>query len=101
MSYQDKSIQCSDCGQTFVFTAAEQEAFASRGYMHEPKRCSSCRLAKKERVGHSESRFSSGTREMHPAVCADCGAETQVPFKPREGRPVYCSNCYNKVRASR
>jgi CxxC-x17-CxxC domain-containing protein len=30
---------------------------------------------------------------MYPAVCSDCGVETQVPFKPAEGRPVYCRDC--------
>jgi CxxC-x17-CxxC domain-containing protein len=37
-----------------------------------------------------------GEREMHKAVCADCGEECEVPFKPQEGRPVYCRNCYQK-----
>lgn len=37
-----------------------------------------------------------GPREMHPAVCADCGKETTVPFKPKEGRPVYCRDCLPK-----
>ncbi len=97
MSYQDKSIQCSDCGQTFVFSASEQELFASRGYTHEPKRCPTCRQAKK--AASSSSRFTN-TREMFHAVCAECGKETEVPFRPREGRPVYCSSCYSKVRLS-
>ncbi|MEA3136602.1 MAG: hypothetical protein QOJ26_589 [Thermoplasmata archaeon] len=35
-------------------------------------------------------------REMHDAVCADCGNKTQVPFKPSAGRPVYCRDCYPK-----
>ncbi len=35
-------------------------------------------------------------REMHDAVCADCGKKTQVPFKPSAGRPVYCRDCYPK-----
>ncbi len=35
----------------------------------------------------------SGPRELHPAVCSDCGVETQVPFKPIDGRPVYCRDC--------
>ncbi|HII93457.1 MAG TPA: DNA-directed RNA polymerase [Methanosarcina sp.] len=40
----------------------------------------------------------SGPREMYPAVCSDCGVETQVPFKPAEGRPVYCRDCLPKHR---
>ena len=39
-----------------------------------------------------------GQREMHKAVCADCGKECEVPFKPKEGRPVYCRECYQKHR---
>lgn len=34
-------------------------------------------------------------RQMYPAVCAECGKETEVPFKPSEDRPVYCRDCYN------
>lgn len=45
--------------------------------------------------------FRSGPREMHKATCADCGAETEVPFKPAEGRPVYCRECFAKRRPRR
>jgi CxxC-x17-CxxC domain-containing protein len=37
-----------------------------------------------------------GPREMHKTTCSDCGKETEVPFKPTEGRPVYCRDCYQK-----
>ena len=37
-----------------------------------------------------------GPREMHKAVCAGCKAECEVPFKPTEGRPVYCRDCFAK-----
>ena len=98
MSFEDKSLQCSDCGTTFTFSAEEQEFFAAKGYTNEPKRCLSCREARKaERYGSGGYR---PRRQMFPAVCAECGKETEVPFEPREGRPVYCSDCYNKVRSS-
>jgi DNA-directed RNA polymerase len=35
----------------------------------------------------------SGPREMTKVTCSDCGVETEVPFKPTEGRPVYCRDC--------
>ncbi len=35
-----------------------------------------------------------GPREMHKAVCSDCGKECEVPFKPAEGRPIYCRDCF-------
>jgi CxxC-x17-CxxC domain-containing protein len=99
VSFQDKSLECSDCGTTFTFSAEEQEFFQSKGYVNEPKRCPECRQARKsERYGNSSY---SSRRQMFPAVCAECGKDTEVPFEPREGRPVYCSDCYRKVRPSR
>jgi len=101
VSFQDKSIQCTDCGTTFTFSAEEQEFFASKGYTNDPKRCPSCREARKsERYGNS-SFGSRSRRQMFPAVCAQCGKATEVPFEPREGRPVYCSDCYRKVKVTR
>jgi CxxC-x17-CxxC domain-containing protein len=102
MSFQDKSIQCSDCGATFTFTAEEQEFFQSKGYTNEPKRCPSCREARKaERYGSSSGYSYRPRGQMFPAICAQCGKETEVPFEPRDGRPVYCSDCYRKIRLSR
>ncbi len=101
MSFEDKSLQCSDCGTTFTFSTEEQEFFATKGYTNEPKRCLSCRQARKsERYGSGDYGYKS-QRQMFPAICAQCGKDTEVPFEPREGRPVYCSECYNKVRESR
>jgi CxxC-x17-CxxC domain-containing protein len=101
MSFQDKSIQCSDCGATFTFSIEEQEFFQSRGYTNEPKRCPSCRQARKtERYGNDGPGYRT-RRQMFPAVCADCGKDTQLPFEPRGDKPVYCSDCYRKVRISR
>ncbi|MDH5376061.1 MAG: DNA-directed RNA polymerase [Candidatus Bathyarchaeota archaeon] len=40
-------------------------------------------------------------REMHKAVCADCGQECTVPFKPDGSRPVYCRECWQKRRPPR
>jgi CxxC-x17-CxxC domain-containing protein len=101
MSFQDKSLQCVDCGTTFTFTAEEQELFASRGYTNEPKRCPSCRQARKSARYGNSGFGSKPRRQMYPAVCAQCGKSTEVPFEPREGKPVYCSDCYNTIRANR
>ncbi len=40
-------------------------------------------------------------RQMYDATCSECGKETKVPFKPSEGRPVYCKDCYQKHRPQR
>ena len=101
MSFQDKSIQCSDCGATFTFSAEEQEFFQSKGYTNEPKRCPSCREARKAQRSGSGNYGYRSRRQMFPAICAQCGKETEVPFEPREGRPVSCSDCYNKIRLSK
>ena len=101
MAFEDKSIECSDCGTTFSFSAEEQEFFASKGYTNEPKRCLPCREARKaERYGNGGYGYKP-QRQMFPVVCDQCGKETEVPFEPREGRPVYCSECYNKNRVNR
>ncbi len=101
MNFEDKSIQCSDCGATFTFTAEEQEFFHSKGYTNDPKRCPSCRQARKSERSGSDSYSGGARRQLFPAVCAECGKDTEVPFEPRDGRPVYCSDCYRKVRLSR
>ncbi|MFC1872731.1 CxxC-x17-CxxC domain-containing protein [Chloroflexota bacterium] len=103
MSIEDKTLQCADCGASFTFSGEEQELFQSRGYTNEPKRCFPCRQARKsERSGGgSTGGYSSGPRQMYPAVCAECGKETEVPFEPRGDRPVYCSDCFRRVRPAR
>lgn len=95
---QDKILVCKDCGQEFVFTVSEQEFFAEKGFANDPSRCLDCRVARR-RTGRSEGQGSAGRREMYPAVCAQCGMETRVPFKPSGERPVYCRDCFTKNRS--
>ena len=87
--FEDKTLKCVECGNDFVFSASEQEFYAEKGFTNEPKRCSSCRAARKARMNGGQ------TREMFKAVCAECGKETEVPFRPSEDRPVYCLDCFN------
>lgn len=94
--YQDKTLTCRDCGEDFVFTASEQEFFAEKGFTNEPGRCPSCRAARKQRGGGGFRQGGYQAREMHSATCAECGKETQVPFKPSGERPVYCRDCYSQ-----
>ncbi|MDD4334317.1 MAG: zinc-ribbon domain containing protein [Desulfotomaculaceae bacterium] len=99
--YQDKTLNCRDCGSDFEFTASEQEFYAEKGFTNEPGRCPQCRASRKQRnsrEGGFGSRGNRPPREMHPAVCAGCGADTEVPFKPSGDRPVYCYDCFNKNR---
>lgn len=86
--FEDKTLTCKDCGAEFVFTAGEQEFYASKGLVNEPKRCKSCRDAKKA--------AGKAPREYFTAVCAECGGEARVPFQPNNEKPVYCSECFAK-----
>jgi len=95
--YRDKTVACKDCGDEFVFTVGEQEFYAEKGFANEPSRCKSCRSARK--AGGDNGRRGGGVkRELHPAVCAECGASTQVPFIPKNDRPIYCSDCFQARR---
>ncbi|MCU0478537.1 MAG: zinc-ribbon domain containing protein [Chloroflexi bacterium] len=116
--YSDKVLTCADCGQEFVFSAREQEFYATRQFS-EPRRCGSCRASRKAARGDSGGSGygnsggygggygdsagygggyggggSRGPREMFTATCSSCGKEASVPFRPTSGKPVYCSDCF-------
>jgi CxxC-x17-CxxC domain-containing protein len=116
--YSDKVLTCADCGQEFVFSAREQEFYATRQFS-EPRRCGSCRASRKAARGDSGGSgygnsggygggygdsagygggygggSSRGPREMFTATCSSCGKEASVPFRPTSGKPVYCSDCF-------
>ncbi|MBA3825642.1 MAG: zinc-ribbon domain containing protein [Ktedonobacterales bacterium] len=96
----DKTLRCRDCGNDFIFTAGEQEFFASRGLTNDPSRCPDCRKARKMQggMGGGSSR-PRGEREFFSATCSSCGREARVPFQPRGDRPVYCSDCFQQQGA--
>ena len=102
MVTSDRTLICRDCGNEFIFTSGEQTFYAERGFVP-PSRCASCRAtrrAERQAMGNSDPRPSppGATRPLFPAICAECGRETMVPFEPREGRAVYCRDCYNRQR---
>ncbi len=97
MVFEDRTIVCCDCSEEFVFDADEQQFYADKGFENDPKRCKPCRQKKKDSRNSSRG-GGFGQREMHDVVCADCGENTQVPFKPSGDRPVYCRDCYQKKR---
>ena len=99
--FQDKTLECKDCGAQFTFSTSEQEFFAEKGFTNDPGRCPSCRAARKQNSRGSHSRQGSGfrtQREMYTATCASCGESAQVPFKPSGDRPVYCKDCFSGQR---
>ena len=122
-TFSDKTLSCADCRQEFSFTATEQQFYADRGFT-EPRRCPSCRAARKAARGdsgggggYSSGGYSGGgggggysggsgggyeraPREMFSATCTNCGREAQVPFRPTGSKPVYCSDCFTSQRKS-
>jgi CxxC-x17-CxxC domain-containing protein len=103
MSFKEKRLYCIDCKQYFSFSIEEQEFHAAQGFINEPRRCKSCRQAKKsdhtEIETHGED--NSSQRQMFPVVCTKCGKSTRVPFQPHEDKSVFCSDCYIKTRMSK
>ena len=93
MGYADRTLVCRDCGASFAFTAGEQEFFAMKGLMNDPARCPNCRSQRRAER--------SGPRQMTVVACANCGGQAEVPFVPRGDRPVYCSRCFEQMRAAR
>ena len=103
MTHTDKTIVCVDCNTEFVHSAEDQQRYSERGFTNEPKRCPDCRAKRKAGGGGSRGRMgyaggSRGSREMYRTTCSECGKETEVPFKPTEGRPVYCRDCFQTKR---
>jgi CxxC-x17-CxxC domain-containing protein len=96
MDFQDKVLVCRDCGKEFLFSAGEQAFYAEKGFQNEPTRCRNCRAARKGGAAGSAAPESGGSRPLFSAVCSECGKETQVPFKPTAGKPVYCRDCFQK-----
>jgi CxxC-x17-CxxC domain-containing protein len=95
----DQQLMCSDCGQSFTFTGEDQEFFRERGYSA-PKRCKSCRQAKKSEQPGGGGGYQRGASQGTAVTCSGCGQQTTVPFEPRGDRPVYCQNCYQARKPS-
>jgi len=112
VSYTDRTLTCVDCGVEFIHSAADQEFYAEKGFVSDPKRCPSCRASRRamrETSGY-DSRDIGGPRgyergdyrvprEYFAVICSQCGNAAQVPFKPRMDKPVYCSDCFRSVQA--
>ena len=89
---EDLTFTCKDCGKDFIFTVGEQEFYNEKGFENKPARCRDCRDKRRHTRDNGEE------RQMFTVVCADCGNETQVPFQPKDDRPVYCRDCFSKHR---
>ena len=96
MQYRDRVLKCVECNGEFVFTAGEQMFYAEKGFKNEPKRCKSCKGNRRSETPAPGARMP--FRSVTVTVCSQCGKETTVPFKPTQGRPVFCRECFQQKR---
>ena len=114
MAYTDRTLTCADCGVEFIHSAADQEFYTQKGFASDPKRCPSCRASRRQ-MRDSSSGFDvreiggprgyergdyRPQREYFAVICSKCGNAAQVPFKPRQDKPVYCSDCFREVQGA-
>lgn len=92
MEFADRILKCVECGAEFVFSSGEQAFFHEKQFTNDPKRCRECRI-------HQGARRPRFRAETH-VICSECGAETTVPFKPTQGKPVLCRPCFQKSRGA-
>jgi len=101
MDFVDRLLTCADCGGEFIFTAGEQLFFLDKQFKNDPKRCKPC---KSKRAGASPAPGTGPaaagiSRTETRTECSACGVVTTVPFKPTQGRPVLCRQCFKSKRA--
>ena len=116
--FTDRMLKCAECTAPFAFTAAEQQFWEERAFRFPPRRCKDCRRKRRDSGAdggdagsaavHAAGPASAGSRpprersqaprELHPARCSQCGAETTVPFKPDPARAAFCRDCYAQRR---
>jgi CxxC-x17-CxxC domain-containing protein len=70
--------------------------FADKGFKNEPKRCKDCKAKRSQSPGPGTNGFQ---RAETKTTCSQCGKETTVPFRPTQGRPVFCRECFQQRRA--
>jgi CxxC-x17-CxxC domain-containing protein len=101
MEFLDRLLTCADCGGEFIFTAGEQLFFFDKQFKNDPKRCKPCK-SKRSGVGMKAGTGPAAaglSRTETRTECSECGIETTVPFKPTQGRPVLCRQCFQSKRA--
>ena len=99
MEFVDRLLLCSDCGQQFIFTAGEQIFFFDKQFKNDPKRCKPCKGKRTGTPLRGTGVAAAGiSRTETRTHCSDCGIETTVPFKPTQGRPVLCRQCFQAKR---
>lgn len=100
MDFVDRLLTCSDCGDDFIFTAGEQLFFFDKQFKNDPKRCKPCKSKRAAKKPGAKVTAAALLRTETRTECSACGLETTVPFKPTQGRPVLCRQCFQTRNAS-
>jgi CxxC-x17-CxxC domain-containing protein len=106
VQFVDRILICSDCHGEFIFTAGEQLFFHDKQFKNDPKRCKPCKSRRSglAAAANGTSPAPAGlSRTETRTECSECGIQTTVPFKPTQGRPVLCRQCFqtrNKAAAA-
>ena len=101
LQFKDRVLTCSDCRGEFIFTAGEQLFFHEKQFKNDPKRCKPCKARRSglASAANNEVPAAGLSRTETRTQCSECGIETTVPFKPTQGRPVLCRQCFqNRAR---
>jgi len=99
MEFVDRLLTCVDCGGEFIFTAGEQLFFLDKQFKNDPKRCKPCKSRRSTSAGSGAGPAAAGiSRTETRTECSQCGVSTTVPFKPTQGRPVLCRQCFKNAR---
>jgi CxxC-x17-CxxC domain-containing protein len=99
MEFVDRLLTCADCGGEFIFTAGEQLFFFDKQFKNDPKRCKPCKSKRSATSRPGSGPAAAGlSRTETRTECSECGIETTVPFKPTQGRPVLCRQCFQAKR---
>lgn len=101
MEYIDRILTCADCNDEFIFSAGEQLFFCDKQFRNDPRHCKACRTKRLgKKVSSSGPQAVSFRRTETRAICAQCKVETILPFKPTNGRPVLCRQCFQSQQHS-
>jgi len=98
MEFQDKVLKCVDCSADFVFSVRDQQFFHEKQFRNEPKRCKSCKTRRVD--GFAGTLAERKTKIETSTTCSQCGKSTTVPFRPTQGRPVLCRDCFEGKRTT-
>ena len=90
--FKDITIRCGECGENFIWTAQEQAFFKERGLENQPTRCIDCRKKRRKQLKEE--------KKIMDIKCAKCGLSSTARFFETNDKPMYCPECFEKLKKS-